>query len=57
MGFEIISCFELSLIKIGEVYFIEINRILHPPALEDFYVEVGDKNDLHIHLKEIYLLL
>jgi len=38
-----ISCFELSPIKIGDNYFIDINRILPPPALEDFYVEVDDK--------------
>ncbi len=38
-----ISCFELSPMKIGEGYFIDINRILPPPSLEDFYVEVEDK--------------
>lgn len=38
-----ISCFELSPMKIGEGYFIDINRILPPPALEDFYIEVEDK--------------
>lgn len=38
-----ISCFELSPMKIEESYFIDINRILPPPALEDFYVEVDDK--------------
>ncbi len=38
-----ISCFELSPLKIGDNYFIDINRILPPPALEDFYVEVYDK--------------
>lgn len=38
-----ISCFELSPMKIGDNYFIDINRILPPPALEDFYVEVDDK--------------
>ncbi|QPW57053.1 hypothetical protein IRP63_08910 [Clostridium botulinum] len=29
--------------KIEDNYFIDINRILPPPALEDFYVEVDDK--------------
>ncbi|HDK7159117.1 hypothetical protein ACP49_12160 [Clostridium botulinum] len=38
-----ISCFELSPMKIGGNYFIDINRILPLPALEDFYVEVDDK--------------
>lgn len=38
-----ISCFELSPMKIEESYFIDINRILPPPALEDFYVEVDNK--------------
>ncbi|WMJ81451.1 hypothetical protein RBU49_04130 [Clostridium sp. MB40-C1] len=38
-----ISCFELSPMKIENNYFIDINRILPPPALEDFYVEVDDK--------------
>ncbi len=38
-----ISCFELSPLKIGDNYFIDINRILPPPTLEDFYVEVDDK--------------
>ena len=38
-----ISCFELSPMKVGDNYFIDINRILPPPALEDFYVEVDDK--------------
>ncbi|HCL4447780.1 TPA: hypothetical protein N2D04_003841 [Clostridium botulinum] len=38
-----ISCFELSPMKIEDNYFIDINRILPPPALEDFYVEVDDK--------------
>ncbi|MCY6483803.1 hypothetical protein OW763_05500 [Clostridium aestuarii] len=38
-----ISCFELSPMKIEDSYFIDINRILPPPALEDFYVEVDDK--------------
>jgi CxxC motif-containing protein len=38
-----ISCFELSPMKIGDNYFIDINRILPPPALEDFYVEVDNK--------------
>ncbi|MFD3156711.1 hypothetical protein ACFIJ5_07595 [Haloimpatiens sp. FM7330] len=38
-----ISCFELSPMKIGDSYFIDINRILPPPALEDFYVKVDDK--------------
>src|SRR3712207_97010 len=38
-----ISCFELSPMKIEDNYFIDINRILPPPALEDFYVEVEDK--------------
>ncbi|EJO5348829.1 hypothetical protein NRP93_002965 [Clostridium botulinum] len=41
-----ISCFELSPIKIEDNYFIDINRILPPPALEDFYVEVDDKKRL-----------
>ncbi|WP_191980827.1 hypothetical protein [Clostridium haemolyticum] len=44
-----ISCFELSPIKIGEGYFIDINRILPPPALEDFYVEVEDKKTTYIY--------
>ncbi|NFG24543.1 hypothetical protein FDF11_13665 [Clostridium botulinum] len=38
-----ISCFELSPIKIEYSYFIDINRILPPPSLEDFYVEVDNK--------------
>jgi len=38
-----VSCFELSPLKIGDNYFIDINRILPQPALEDFYVEVDDK--------------
>jgi CxxC motif-containing protein len=38
-----ISCFELSPMKISDNYFIDINRILPPPALEDFYVEVDNK--------------
>ncbi|CBZ03903.1 conserved hypothetical protein [Clostridium botulinum H04402 065] len=38
-----ISCFQLSPMKIELNYFIDINRILPPPALEDFYVEVDDK--------------
>ena len=29
--------------KIEDSYFIDINRILPPPSLEDFYVEVDDK--------------
>ncbi|GAA0124419.1 hypothetical protein UT300019_03210 [Clostridium sp. CTA-19] len=29
--------------KIGQEYFIDINRILPPPSLEDFYVEVDSK--------------
>ncbi|WP_147565096.1 hypothetical protein [Clostridium tyrobutyricum] len=29
--------------KIGDNYFIDINRILPSPALEDFYVEGDDK--------------
>ncbi|KIN83293.1 hypothetical protein [Clostridium botulinum] len=41
-----ISCFELSPMKIEDNYFIDINRILPPPALEDFYVEVDDKKRL-----------
>lgn len=41
-----ISWFELSQMKIGDNYFIDINRILPPPALEDFYVEVDDKKRL-----------
>lgn len=38
-----ISCFELSPMKIGDNYFIDINRLLPPPSLEDFYVEVEEK--------------
>ncbi|MCW6075112.1 hypothetical protein LAV44_07205 [Clostridium sporogenes] len=38
-----ISCFELSPMKIEDSYFIDINRILPPLSLEDFYVEVDDK--------------
>lgn len=38
-----ISCFELSPMKIGDSYFIDINRILPPPSLEGFYVEVDNK--------------
>lgn len=38
-----ISCFELSPMKIEDNYFVDINRILPPPSLEDFYVEVDDK--------------
>lgn len=38
-----ISCFELSPIKIEDSYFIDINRILPPPSLEDFYVEVDNR--------------
>lgn len=38
-----ISCFELSPMKIEDNYFIDINRILPPLALEDFYIEVDDK--------------
>ncbi|EPY2281123.1 hypothetical protein ACXAT1_002036 [Clostridium sporogenes] len=38
-----ISCFELSPMKIENNYFIDINRILPPLALEDFYIEVDDK--------------
>lgn len=38
-----ISCFDLSPMKIAGEYFIDINKILPPPALEDFYVEVDDK--------------
>lgn len=38
-----ISCFELSPMKIENNYFIDINRILPPSALEDFYIEVDDK--------------
>ncbi|NFR24827.1 hypothetical protein [Clostridium sporogenes] len=38
-----ISCFKLSPMKIEDNYFIDINRILPPSALEDFYVEVDDK--------------
>ncbi|MBN3346149.1 hypothetical protein EXM98_02910 [Clostridium botulinum] len=38
-----ISCFKLSPMKIEDNYFIDINRILPPPALEDFYIEVDDK--------------
>ncbi|WP_231169720.1 hypothetical protein [Clostridium botulinum] len=33
-----VSCFELSPIKIEDSYFIDINRILPPPSLEDFYI-------------------
>lgn len=38
-----ISCFQLSPMKIGQEYFIDISRILPPPSLEDFYVEVDSK--------------
>ncbi|EPY2306203.1 hypothetical protein ACXATD_001861 [Clostridium sporogenes] len=38
-----ISCFKLSPMKIEDSYFIDINRILPPLSLEDFYVEVDDK--------------
>ncbi|EPY2273395.1 hypothetical protein ACXAUS_002256 [Clostridium sporogenes] len=38
-----ISCFELSPMKIEDNYFIDINRILPPLSLEDFYIEVDDK--------------
>lgn len=38
-----ISCFELSPMKIADNYFIDISRILPPPSLEDFYVEVSDR--------------
>jgi CxxC motif-containing protein len=38
-----ISCFELSPMKIGDNYFIDINRIVHPTALQNFYLEVDDK--------------
>lgn len=38
-----ISCFELSPIKIKDNYFIDINRILPPLSLEDFYAEVDSK--------------
>ncbi|MFD3156749.1 hypothetical protein ACFIJ5_07805 [Haloimpatiens sp. FM7330] len=38
-----ISCFALSPMRIQDNYFIDINRILPPPSLEDFYVEVDDK--------------
>ncbi|MCJ8173425.1 hypothetical protein [Clostridium botulinum] len=38
-----ISCFELSPMKIENNYFIDINRILPPLSLEDFYIEVDDK--------------
>lgn len=38
-----ISCFKLSPMKIEDNYFIDINRILPPSALEDFYIEVDDK--------------
>ncbi|NFP03684.1 hypothetical protein FDC57_05750 [Clostridium botulinum] len=38
-----ISCFELSPMKIEDSYLIDINRILPPPSLEDFYVEVDSK--------------
>lgn len=38
-----ISCFELSPLRIGDNYFIDINRILPLPTLEDFYVEIDDK--------------
>lgn len=34
--------------KIEDNYYIHINRILPPPALEDFYVEVDSKNDISI---------
>ncbi|EPY6469414.1 hypothetical protein ACWO4B_000013 [Clostridium sporogenes] len=37
-----ISCFELSPMKIENNYFIDINRILPPLSLEDFYIEVDD---------------
>ncbi|EPY2301233.1 MULTISPECIES: hypothetical protein [Clostridium] len=38
-----ISCFELSPMKIENNYFIDINRILPPLSLENFYIEVDDK--------------
>lgn len=44
-----ISCFKLSPMKIEDNYFIDINRILPPPALEDFYVEVDGKKTPYIY--------
>lgn len=38
-----ISCFKLGPMKIGDNYFIDIDRILPPPSLEDFYVEVDSR--------------
>lgn len=38
-----ICCFTLSPMEIGSQLFIDINRILPPPALENFYVEIEDK--------------
>lgn len=38
-----ISCFELSPMIIGQGHFIEINRILPPPSIEDYYIDIDDK--------------
>jgi len=38
-----ICCFALSPLEIGSQLFIDINRILPPLALENFYVEIEDK--------------
>lgn len=38
-----ISCFSLSPLQIGEGIFIDINRLLPPPMLEDFYVDIDRK--------------
>jgi hypothetical protein len=38
-----ISCFTLKPLKVGGGLFLEINRLLPPQLLEDFYVEISEK--------------
>ena len=38
-----ISCFSLSPLKIGDGLFIEINKVLPPQMIEDFYVDIHDQ--------------
>lgn len=41
-----ISCFMLLPIRIGNQVFLQVDRILPPPNIEDFYVEIDKKNIL-----------
>ena len=43
-----ISCFTLKPLKVGGGLFLEINRLLPPQLLEDFYVEISEKKTAEV---------